>query len=167
MSGPSRSARSSPGGVTIREARPDDVPALAELEESSFGEPWARPLLEAELAQRSSLALIATGEGGDPVGYAAFRRAVDEAELVRIAVAPEARRRAVGRHLVEAGIERLRRAGVRRCFLEVRTGNAPARRLYAALGFYRVGFRRAYYADGSDALVLALEVPPPAARKPP
>ncbi|MFP3940281.1 MAG: ribosomal protein S18-alanine N-acetyltransferase [Thermoanaerobaculia bacterium] len=158
-----RSAPPVPRGITIREARRGDLPAVVTLERASFDDPWSERLLDAELAHRSSLALLATGEGGTVLGYAAFRRAADQAELVRIAVAPEARSHGVGRRLVEEGVERLRRGGVRRCFLEVRTGNAAARKLYAGLGFRRFGLRRAYYADGSDALVLALRLTPPAA----
>lgn len=162
-----RSAPPAPRGITIREARRGDLPAVVTLERASFDDPWSGTLLDAELAHRSSLALLATGKGGIVLGYATFRRAADQAELVRIAVAPEARSHGVGRCLVEEGVERLRRAGARRCFLEVRTGNTAARKLYADLGFRRVGFRRTYYADGSDALVLALELPAPAARRPP
>jgi ribosomal-protein-alanine N-acetyltransferase len=40
-------------------------------------------------------------------------------------------------------------------FLEVAAANAPARALYAAAGYQRVGERRGYYAGGIDALVLA------------
>jgi hypothetical protein len=38
--------------------------------------------------------------------------------------------------------------------LEVRVGNAPARRLYEKLGFEEVGERRNYYRDGEDALIM-------------
>lgn len=167
MSHTTPSAPSTPRRITIREAGFADLPALVELEAGSFDNPWTGRLLKAELDQPTSLALLATGEGGAALGYAAFRRAADDAELVRIAVDPGARRQGVGRRLVEDGIERLRRAGGRRCFLEVRQANEPARRLYAALEFHRVGFRRAYYADGSDAVVLALELGPPKPSSPP
>jgi ribosomal-protein-alanine N-acetyltransferase len=40
-------------------------------------------------------------------------------------------------------------------FLEVSTQNPAARGLYQRLGFTQVGRRASYYADGSDALVLA------------
>lgn len=157
-----RSAPPTSRGITIRDARRGDLPAVETLESTSFDDPWSGTLLDAELSHRSSLTLLATGKEGAVLGYAAFRRAADQAELVRIAVAPQARCRGVGRHLVEEGLERLRRAGARRCFLEVRAENFPARRLYAGLRFRRVGFRRAYYADGSDALVLALGLAPSA-----
>ena len=56
-------------------------------------------------------------------------------------------------HAHIARLDRLRRAGVERCFLEVRTGNFGALAFYRALGFERAGRRPAYYRDGSDALV--------------
>lgn len=38
--------------------------------------------------------------------------------------------------------------------LEVRTGNAAARALYAGAGFAEVGRRRRYYTDGEDAVLM-------------
>ena len=40
--------------------------------------------------------------------------------------------------------------------LEVRRGNAAARRLYESLGFEEVGVRRNYYGSGEDALIMRL-----------
>lgn len=45
-------------------------------------------------------------------------------------------------------------AGAARIFLEVSVENAAARRLYARAGYTQIGRRKAYYADGTDALVL-------------
>ena len=38
--------------------------------------------------------------------------------------------------------------------LEVRAGNAPARALYGKQGFKEVGYRKRFYADGEDAVLL-------------
>lgn len=112
-------------------------------------------MLAAELAQPGDLTLVAGGgDGGPPDGYACFRPGAGEAELLRVAVAPAARRRGIARQLVAAGIERLRAAGVVRCHLEVRPDNSSALALYRALDFEICGRRRTYYRDGSDALVL-------------
>lgn len=44
--------------------------------------------------------------------------------------------------------------------MEVRAGNAAAIAMYQQhLGFATVGRRRAYYADGEDALLMALPMP--------
>jgi len=42
--------------------------------------------------------------------------------------------------------------------LEVRAGNAGAIALYRAAGFEVTGERRAYYANGEDALLMAIEL---------
>lgn len=142
---------------TIRAARPEDLPALVALEAASFSDPWSARMLAAEIEDPSSLVLVAEDEAAGPVaGYAAFRRAADEAELLSVAVAPGVRRRGLGRRLVVAGLTRMREDGARTCYLEVRPANRPARALYRSLGFREVGRRRGYYRDGSDALVLAL-----------
>jgi ribosomal-protein-alanine N-acetyltransferase len=46
--------------------------------------------------------------------------------------------------------------------LEVSAANHAARTLYETSGFTRVGLRRRYYADGADALIMALDLRAPA-----
>ena len=112
-------------------------------------------MLAAELTPPGSVVLGAGGDDGrPPTGYACFRLGAGEAELLRVAVALDSRDRGIARQLIAAGFERLRAAGVASCFLEVRPANASALAVYRALGFESRGLRRAYYRDGSDALVL-------------
>ena len=166
LAAPAALARGSPTVPTVRRARPADLPALAALEAASFPDPWSRRMLAAAVEDRFTLVLVAEGEGapGGLAGYAVFRHAADEAELLSLAVAPEARGRGLGRRLSEDGLARVREAGARVCYLEVRPTNDPAVALYRSLGFRQVGRRRRYYRDGSDALVMALflerEAPP-------
>jgi len=139
----------------VRPVAAADLPRLAELEAAGFAEPWSPDMLAAELAHPGSIVLVAgSGDGRAPSGYACFRLGAGEAELLRVAVAPEARGRGIARQLIAAGFERLRAAGIASCFLEVRPANASALAVYHALGFQPRGRRRAYYRDGSDALVL-------------
>jgi ribosomal-protein-alanine N-acetyltransferase len=139
----------------IRPAAPADLPDLAEIEAAAFADPWPGSVMAAELAHPGGVMLVASGGGGRPAsGYACFRLGGGEAELLRIAVAPAARGHGIAKRLLAAGLERLRAAGVASCYLEVRPGNAGALAVYRALGFEICGHRRAYYRDGSDALVL-------------
>jgi ribosomal-protein-alanine acetyltransferase len=83
------------------------------------------------------------------------RHAADEGEILNLAVAPAARRRGLGRLLVERALAHLVEAGARAAYLEVRQSNSAARRLYGKLGFQEVGTRVAYYRRPTeDAVVL-------------
>lgn len=118
-------------------------PWVEPLESQVFGEPWG-PLKPHEH-------LLA-------VAPQAFIRwsvvpAAGEAELLRIAVHPEARRQGFARQLMEASDAFLREAGISDLFLEVRTSNTPARALYEALGWQVQRVRKAYYRDGEDAAI--------------
>jgi ribosomal-protein-alanine N-acetyltransferase len=143
--------------LTVRPVRTGDLGAIAELEEAAFQDFWPREMLAYEIEHPQAVLLLAR-LGGRPVGYAAFRHAAGEAELLRLAVRPEERRRGIARALVAEGFERLREEDVQVCFLEVRQDNASAIALYERLGFARNGRRRAYYRDGTDALIYVHEL---------
>lgn len=142
--------------------------ALARIHAVAFageGRAWSGPELLALLNEPAvglRLAHSERHEAGDrlaPAGFALYRVAADEAELLTVSVVPAARRAGLGRALVAAAEEGARRAGARRMFLEVGAANAAARALYAGTGYAEVGRRKGYYQrpDGSrdDALVLA------------
>ena len=88
-------------------------------------------------------------------GFVVARAAADEAEILTLAVAPHARGQGLGRALLQAAIGKARGLGAGVMFLEVGADNPHALALYAALGFSKVGMRKAYY-EGRDALVLRL-----------
>jgi ribosomal-protein-alanine acetyltransferase len=142
--------------INVRPVRPEDMQRVAWLEDSAFVDSWPYDLLAYELTHPRAFFLLAEREGEPAAGYVAFRHGGGEAEILRLAVAPEERRRGVARALVDAGFERLRAAKVESCHLEVRMDNEGAIAFYRALGFARSGRRRGYYRDGTDALVLSL-----------
>jgi [ribosomal protein S18]-alanine N-acetyltransferase len=143
----------------LRTARPDDVDRIAWLEQIGFPDPWPRELLGYELTHPMSIVLVAVwAEGLPAAGYASFRKGSGEAELLRLAVAPGERRRGVARALIAGGLELLRPLGIETCFLEVRPSNEGAIAFYREMGFERIGRRKGYYRDGSDALVYARRV---------
>lgn len=154
-------AAPAPLELTVRPATGDDLDTLAALEAECFPDgPWTRRQLADGLAAAGALWWVGLAPLPHPRlhAYAAFQRAADEAELLRVAVAPPFRRLGHGSALVAAGLERLRAAGVRTCFLEVEDGNQPALALYRRLGFIGVGRRRGYYPGGADALLLRLDL---------
>ncbi|MRX49428.1 GNAT family N-acetyltransferase [Paracoccus sp. S-4012] len=93
-----------------------------------------------------------------PGGFLVGRVVADEAELLTLAVAPEARRHGLGRALCEGFAAAGRANGAASAFLEVAEDNAPARALYAAAGWREAGRRRGYYGPGRDAMILRLDL---------
>jgi [ribosomal protein S18]-alanine N-acetyltransferase len=142
--------------LTVRPVQPEDLRRVAWLEESAFVDSWPYDLVAYELTNPRAILLLAEREGEPAAGYISLRHGGGEAEIFRLAVAPDERRRGVARTLVASGLERLRELKVESCHLEVRMDNEGAIAFYRALGFARSGRRRGYYQDGMDAMVLSL-----------
>lgn len=62
-----------------------------------------------------------------------------ESRMLSIAVDPDYQRRGIGKRLMMAGLDLLRKSGVEKVMLEVRAGNAPAQHIYQKMGFREVG----------------------------
>ena len=118
------------------------LPAWAEaLDRETFGDTWGT------LEEDERLWML------PEQGWARWRAipVAGEAELVRLAVAPSARRQGLGRALLRASEAGLCAAGIDTLHLEVRVSNLAARALYEAEGWREVGLRRGYYRDSEDA----------------
>ena len=128
--------------------------ALAALHGRCFVTP--RPFTEPEFA--SLLATESVFLCAAPHGFALCRALAGEAELLTLAVDPDARRRGSGRNLMEDFHAEASKRGAETVFLEVAEDNAAARGLYAACGYVDVGRRKGYYRrpDGTrvDAVVM-------------
>lgn len=121
-----------------------------------------RPWSAAEFAGLLELPgafLVAEG-----AGFALGRVVLDEAELLTLAVAPEAQRRGLGARCL-AGYEAEAAArGAALSHLEVAADNAAALALYRRAGYGESGRRRGYYAEPpappADALLMSKALGP-------
>jgi ribosomal-protein-alanine N-acetyltransferase len=138
--------------VSVCRAGPAHVFVLAAIQAAAFpeGEAWSAAMVAAQLGQPGVFALL--DEAG---GMIVIRVAADEAEILTLGVAPEARRGGVGAALVREACAEAASRGAGKLFLEVSARNAAARALYEGVGFEAVGRRRRYYADGADAVIMA------------
>jgi ribosomal-protein-alanine N-acetyltransferase len=136
-------------------ATPAEAPALAALHEAAFppAERWGPDAIRLMLEMPGAFGLHLPGQG-----FVLARVAADEAEILTLAVVPDARRQGLGGALLSFAMAGAVARGATEMFLEVSERNAPARALYAAAHFAEVGRRRRYYADGADALVLRREL---------
>lgn len=139
----------------VREATAADLVLLAELERTCFGaDAWSPGMLREELDRPGGIVLLG---GEPPASYVTGWVVAGELHLLRIATRPTERRTGLASALHE---ELLRRAGTSAdlAWLEVRADNAEACAFYARHGWLAVGRRPRYYGDGTDAVVMRLEL---------
>lgn len=80
-------------------------------------------------------------ENGKPVGVCALIKQHGDPydyELAKLAVAPEAQGKHIGRHLIEAIIAKAREEGAKKLYVESHTSLKPAIHLYQQAGFKEI-----------------------------
>lgn len=141
-----------------------DLDAVHEIEKLAHAHPWSRRHFADSIAAGHPAVLL-LGEGGPGaaetlLGYMVAMPGFEEVHLLNITVAPAHRRQGWARLLLDALVLWSRGQGAHQLWLEVRQGNAPARRLYDRYGFTPVGVRKGYYPLSSqqreDAIVMNL-----------
>ena len=120
------------------------VVQVAQLEKLCFSDPWSEKSVASELENKWALWLVAL-EDDVVVGYIGSQTAVDETDVMNVAVHPDHRRKGVAEALIGNLVSELKARGSHALMLEVRDSNAPAISLYEKLGFLQVGLRKNYY----------------------
>ncbi|MBO3747121.1 ribosomal protein S18-alanine N-acetyltransferase [Streptosporangiaceae bacterium NEAU-GS5] len=134
----------------------EDLSAVMALERATFpADAWTEGMMRGELRDqpRTRHYVVAVADG-EIVGYAGLAAAGDQADVQTIAVLAEHRRSGIGTLLLESLLAEAVRRGASAVFLEVRADNPAAQAMYAKFGFERIGVRRAYYEDGTDAVTM-------------
>lgn len=124
---------------------------MARLHGASFTlpAPWSEAEIASTLANPFVFSLLR------PDAFLLGQVVAGEAELLTIAVDPQARRQGHGRALVLAFLTEARLRHADTAFLEVAETNAAARALYLGAGFVPTGRRKGYY-RGADQIVDAI-----------
>lgn len=136
-----------------------DLPAITDIGKGS-PEPWTLAALEAELAHDPAT-LFVLRASGRVAAFVVARIHPPDMDILNIAVAPDHRRRGLGRLLVRSLLEEAKRAGASNVFLEVREGNLEARGLYRNCGFVETQKRPRFYRNPTeDAVLMALKIEP-------
>lgn len=145
----------------VRAAGPDDVDAIAALELEAFpDDAWTPEYLQVAIDGKMPTVriLVAEDSAGVVVGHALVSVVYEIAELQRIAIAEEQRRRGIGGTLLGAAVDLARGEGAERLLLEVREGNVSAIAFYHRAGFVEIDRRERYYRDGATGIVLARDL---------
>eukprot|EP00879_Flechtneria_rotunda_P022773 GHRR01024050.1.p1 GENE.GHRR01024050.1~~GHRR01024050.1.p1 ORF type:complete len:253 (+),score=49.10 GHRR01024050.1:767-1525(+) len=139
----------------LRPVEEADVAKLAEVEQfcSEFSANWSAASIQEELSKDIALMLVAADtRTNQAAGYIVGWIIADELQVLELAVHPLHQSKGIGTALLTSLMEQSR---CDQAILEVKAHNVRAIQLYKRLGFVKVGVRRKYYEDGSDASLMA------------
>lgn len=140
--------------LVIRAAIQSDLDAVIAIEEASpTAAHWPRAQHETAIGSNERLFLIVEREHSI-VGFLAASIVIQEWELENIAVLPSARRRGVGKALMEALICAAEQSGATEIRQEIRASNLAAQGLGQHIGFIQDGSRPGYYCDPQEEALL-------------
>ena len=142
--------------MNIRRSLPCDASAIAELENEIFSDPWQEKDIASAISVSGAMCYSAISDDGELLAYVLGRVIAPEGEIYRVATKPKARERGIAFRLMTYAIKTEKGCGLENLFLEVRSKNLPALKLYSALYFKQIGIRKNYYKDPPDDAVLMM-----------
>lgn len=150
-----------PESWSLRPMTEADLESVLANEKAVHPDPWSRSLFEASLEHGHYCYVLE--RRGDLWGHAVLDVAAGEAELLNLCIHPAYWGQGLGRALLRYLLNLAQDAGAEDVFLEVRSSNNRAIRLYEGEGFTQVGTRPDYYAGPQgpeDAIVMARSLRP-------
>jgi len=156
------------GNCSIRRVEISDLIPVMEINLKTLPEHYSDYFYESLLVEIPEAFLVAE-IGGKHVGYimckteygfSNFKKLgfVKKGHMVSVAVLHDHRKKGIGRVLVEESIKGIKSKKCDEFHLEVRCSNNEAVRMYEKLGFVIRQQLNAYYRDGEDAYLMAIEL---------
>ncbi|MDE1727090.1 MAG: ribosomal protein S18-alanine N-acetyltransferase [Thaumarchaeota archaeon] len=155
------------GSCIIRRCDSSDIIPVMEINLKTLPEHYSDYFYESLLAELPEAFLVAEIERKlvgyimckIEYGFSNFKKLgfVKKGHVVSVAVLPDYRQKGIGRALVEEAMTGVKLKKSDELYLEVRCSNNEAIRLYEKLGFIIKQRLKAYYRDGEDAYLMAIE----------
>lgn len=141
----------------LREYRTSDFEALYQLDQVCYapGIAYSRRMMREYLALPGATALVAEDDRRKIAGFILAEAEDEEAHIITLDVAPEARRQKIGSTLYAAIEAELARRRVRIILLETATGNAAGVAFWLRHGYRTAGVIRNYYLRGTHAYAMS------------
>lgn len=155
------------GDIIVRRAELSDLIPVMEINLKTLPEHYSDYFYESLLAELPEGFLVAKEQDAytgyimckTEYGFSNFKKLgfVKKGHIVSIAVLVQYRKKGIGKILVEEAMNGIK---IRKCnemYLEVRCSNNAAVKLYESLGFSIKQRLQAYYRDGEDAYIMAID----------
>lgn len=141
--------------LLICQMEEEDLEQVIRIEKESFLCPWSLSSFQSEIrVNKYSYYVVAKNKTDNlVVGYTGTWIIFEEAHITTLAVHPDFRQKGIAASLLEHLLSKFRKVGVTYIFLEVRSSNYTAQKLYEKYSFAIAGKRKRYY-DDEDAFIM-------------
>lgn len=129
-----------PSEWTLRQAQPEDIPAIAKVDQAAFKPPWQMTLAEVRQAVRVSAYCTVAVRCDQILAYQLSTMYFDGAHLARLAVDPSAQGMGIAASLITDLIRRFARRNVFTVTVNTQSSNTRSQQLYERFGFRRNGY---------------------------
>lgn len=152
--------------MPIRKMEIADIPAVLAIQDELQFQEWNEKQFASEIKASYAACFVyesdktindASSEPAKILGYSIFHILGPDSELLSIATTGSHQQKGIGQQLLDAGFAKLDFSNGDCCFLEVREGNAKARKFYEKNKFKSYSIRKKYYSDGEDAILYKTE----------
>jgi len=146
--------------IEIRPMTNKDLSMVIAIEADLFPiDSWTEELFLGELAEVSnsrdvSVALL----DSEIVGYASFRYVGKQGDVNTVAVSRDQQGKGIGTALMNWLESQAALRNVKEIFLEVRSDNEAALKMYTSRSYERIDVRRNYYGNTIDAIIMRKRV---------
>lgn len=134
-----------------------DLSLIKDILIDDFDDFWTYDVLQEELNNPNSEYFVAKLEN-NILGFAGIWKAVDDVHITDIVVKKSNRQTGIGSKLLEKLIQTAKSQNFNSITLEVNEHNLPAINLYFKYGFKNVGFRKKYYNNKDNAIIMTKEL---------
>ena len=134
-----------------------DLSLIKDILIDDFDDFWTYDVLQEELNNPNSEYFVAKLEN-NILGFAGIWKAVDDVHITDIVVKKSNRQTGIGSKLMEKLIQTAKSQNFNSITLEVNEHNQPAINLYLKYGFKNVGFRKKYYNNKDNAIIMTKEL---------
>jgi len=117
---------------------------VLQVEREAYLWPWSEGNIRDSIVNGHFCQTLRSSDG-QLIGYFIAMPCLDEVHLLNITVAPEFQRQGWARVMLDGLHEWARQRQAQWVWLEVRSSNERAIRVYEEYGFRRIGMRKAYY----------------------
>lgn len=140
--------------ILYRYAENKDVFDILSLDKENFSNNFEE---EFYLEYIKNQRVIVAEKEKNVIGYILFNQILDEAEIYKIVVLKDFRKKKIAFKIFEFLLNELKKSDVKKIFLEVRKSNIPAINLYKKCGFIDIREIVDYYSNPKENGIMMLK----------